>query len=189
MNKHVTIKYSSIFCKILLQKNISVCYKNILQLQQFAESFFELFCNMMSQQKNLHCVVSVCWFCLNFVNWEILKQIDKKVLDNPFKIKCHKPFNAQDWAKPIIINWQLVWGFQLDKFGSLSNDDVDGSENHAKKNEFASFQTLSRLFGPTQFVKCGQFLLDLNSSRALSNFEKRKENSSSYVHVLHKTSH
>ena len=39
----------------------------------------------------------------------------------------------------------LVWGFQLGKFESLSND--------AKKNEFASFQTLSRLFGPTRFVK------------------------------------
>lgn len=95
MNKHVTTKYSSI-CKILLQKNISVCYKSILQLQQFAESFLELLCNMMSQQKNLHAAISVCGFCLNFVNWEILKQIDKKVLDNPFKIKCHKPFNAQD---------------------------------------------------------------------------------------------
>ena len=67
MNKHVTTKYSSI-CKTLLQKNISVCYKNILQLQQFAESFLELFCNMMSQQKNLHSAISVCGFCLSFVN-------------------------------------------------------------------------------------------------------------------------
>ena len=31
--------------------------------------------------------------------------------------------------------------------GTLSNYDDDSSENIAKKNEFASFQTLSRLFG------------------------------------------
>ena len=38
--------------------------------------------------------------------------------------------------------------------GSLSDDDEndDGSENVAK-NEFASCQTLSSLFGPAQFVK------------------------------------
>ena len=39
--------------------------------------------------------------------------------------------------------------------GSLmSNDDDNGSENIAKKNEFASFQILSRLFGTVQFVRC-----------------------------------
>ena len=31
--------------------------------------------------------------------------------------------------------------------GTLSNYDDDSSENITKKNEFASFQTLSRLFG------------------------------------------
>ena len=31
------------------------------------------------------------------------------------------------------------------------------------KNEFASFQTLSRLFGPAQLHKCRRFLLGLNS--------------------------
>ena len=84
------------FAKFFSKKKFLYVTRNILQLQQFAESFLELFCNMMSQQKNLHSAISVCGFCLNFVNWEKLKQIDKKVLDNPFKIKCHKPFNAQD---------------------------------------------------------------------------------------------
>ena len=45
----------------------------------------------------------------------------------------------------------------------LSNDDDDGSENITKKNEFASFQTLSRLFGTAQFVKCGRLFQELNS--------------------------
>ena len=40
------------------------------------------------------------------------------------------------------------------KLARLSSHDEDGSENVAKKNEFASFQTSSRLFGPAQFVKC-----------------------------------
>ena len=54
----------------------------------------------------------------------------------------------------------------------------------AKKNEFAFFQTQSGLFGPAQYVNAGDF-----SWRwiLLFKFKKRKENSSSYVHVLHKT--
>ena len=59
--------------------------------------------------------------------------------------------------------------------GPLSNDGEDGSENDAKKNEFASFQTLSRLFGPTQFVKCGQFLLDLNSSGLYATSKRERK--------------
>ena len=53
------------------------------------------------------------------------------------------------------------------------------------KDEFAFFQTLSRLFDPAQFVKCTR----LNSYGPLSSFKKKKEYSSSYVHVLHKKSH
>ena len=33
------------------------------------------------------------------------------------------------------------------------DDGDDGSENVAKKNEFAFFQTLSRIFGFAQFVE------------------------------------
>ena len=40
------------------------------------------------------------------------------------------------------------------KLGTLSNDDDGGgSENIIKKNEFASFQTLSHKFGTAEFVK------------------------------------
>ena len=35
--------------------------------------------------------------------------------------------------------------------------------NRRQKNKFASFQTLSRLFEPAQFVKCRRFRLELNS--------------------------
>ena len=45
----------------------------------------------------------------------------------------------------------------------LRNDDDEGSENVAKKNEFAFFQTLSRIFGFAQFVKWRRFFLKLNS--------------------------
>ena len=45
----------------------------------------------------------------------------------------------------------------------LSNDDDEGSENVAKKNEFAFFQTLSRIFGFAQFVKWRRCFLKLNS--------------------------
>ena len=46
---------------------------------------------------------------------------------------------------------------------TLSNDDDDGSENVAKKNEFEFFQTKSRLFGPAKNVKCRRLFLVLNS--------------------------
>ena len=42
-----------------------------------------------------------------------------------------------------------------------AHDDDDGNENIAK-DEFVSFQTLPILFGPALFVKCRQFLLELN---------------------------
>ena len=45
--------------------------------------------------------------------------------------------------------------------GTLSNDDDDGCEN-ITKNEFASFQTLLRLFGTAQFLKCRRLFLELN---------------------------
>ena len=48
--------------------------------------------------------------------------------------------------------------------GSLSKDDNDDvSENVGKKNEFAFFQFLSRLFGPSQYVKCRWLFLEVNS--------------------------
>ena len=57
------------------------------------------------------------------------------------------------------------------------------------KKEFAFFQTQLRLFGPAQYVKCRQLFLELNSyGFQFFKFKKRKENSSSYVHILHKTS-
>ena len=67
--------------KYFSKKTFLYVTKNILQHQQFFESFLELFRNMMSQQKNLHSAISACGFCLNFVNWEMLKQIDKNVLN------------------------------------------------------------------------------------------------------------
>ena len=57
--------------------------------------------------------------------------------------------------------FSIAWSW-LVLLGNLSNNDDDGSENVAIKNEFASFQTFSYLFSPLQFVKCRWFFLDLN---------------------------
>ena len=49
---------------------------------------------------------------------------------------------------------------------------------------------LSRLFEPAQIVKCRPAISpEVEFLRTLSRFKKRKENLSSYVHFLHKTSH
>ena len=52
--------------------------------------------------------------------------------------------------------------FLARSFSVLQYDD-DSIENITKKSEFASFQTLSRLFGTSQFVKCRRLFLELNS--------------------------
>ena len=81
-----------------------------------------------------------------------------------------------------------VFHFQRYSVGTLSNDhDNHGSKNVAKKlicvlsNLIASVWTRSICQMQATFPGV-EFL------RILFKFKKRKENSSSYVHVLHKTS-
>ena len=57
----------------------------------------------------------------------------------------------------------------------LRNDDDEGSENVAKKNEFAFFQTLSRIFGFAQFVKWRRFFLELNSHGFYPGSQRERE--------------
>ena len=54
-------------------------------------------------------------------------------------------------------------GLVLERIGTLSKDDDDGNENVGEKNDFAFFQTYTRLFGPSQYVKCRRLFLELNS--------------------------
>ena len=54
----------------------------------------------------------------------------------------------------------------------------------------ATQANLSRVFGPAQIVKCRPAISPgVEFLRTLSRFKKRKENLSSYLHFLHKTSH
>ena len=57
----------------------------------------------------------------------------------------------------------------------LSNNDDEGSENVAKKNEFAFFQTLSRIFGFAQFVKWRRCFLELNSHGFYPGSQRERE--------------
>ena len=61
-----------------------------------------------------------------------------------------------------------------------------------KKNKLASFQTLLRLsWNPLNLSYMSDFSrIESNSfEKTLSRFKKRKDKSSSYIHVLHKTTH
>ena len=71
--------------------------------------------------------------------------------------------------------------------GTLRNDDDDGSENVAKKMNLSSFK-LNRVY--LDPIKCQMQATfpGVEFLRILLRFKKRKEDSSSYVHVLHKTS-
>ena len=74
-----------------------------------------------------------------------------------------------------------------DVLGTLSNDDDDRSENVAKKMNLSSFK-LNRVY--LDPIKCQMQATfpGVEFLRILFRFKKRKEDSSSYVHVLHKTS-
>ena len=71
--------------------------------------------------------------------------------------------------------------------GTWTEDDDDGSVNVGKKMNLRSFK-LNRVFGPAQYVKMQATFPEVEFLRILFRFKKRKENSSSYVHVLYKTS-
>ena len=75
---------------------------------------------------------------------------------------------------------------QYFSLGTLSNDDDDGSENFAKKINLRSFKLNRVYLDPHNMSNAG----DVSWSWILKGFKfkKRKENSSSYVHVLHNTS-
>ena len=64
----------------------------------------------------------------------------------------------------------------------LSNDDDDSSENVAKKLNLPPFKCYRVYLELLNLSNVGEFL------RTLSRFRKEKENSSSYVHFLYKTS-
>ena len=71
--------------------------------------------------------------------------------------------------------------------GTLNKDDDHGSENVGKKR----ICVLSNLFASTWTRSIRQMQATfpgVEFLRILVRFKKRKENSSSYVHVLHKTS-
>ena len=75
--------------------------------------------------------------------------------------------------------------------GTLSNDDDDGSENVAKKLNSFKNCVLSNLLASIWTRSICQMQATfpgVEFLRILFRFKKRKENSSSYVHVLHKTS-
>ena len=82
--------------------------------------------------------------------------------------------------------WSSTFLRLNDTIGTLSKDDDDGSGNVGKKMNLRSFK-LNGVFGPAQYVKMQATFVKVEFLRILFRFKKRKENSSSYVHVLHKT--
>ena len=70
--------------------------------------------------------------------------------------------------------------------GTLSNDDDHGNENVAKKGNLRSFKLNRVYLDPLNMSNAGEFP-GVEFLRILFKFKKRKENSSSYVHVFHKT--
>ena len=86
--------------------------------------------------------------------------------------------------------WRVLVNMYI--LGTLSDDDDDdddddGSENVAKKMNLSSFK-LNRVY--LDPIKCQMQATfpGVEFLRILFRFKKRKEDSSSYVHVLHKTS-
>ena len=71
------------------------------------------------------------------------------------------------------------------------DDDDDGSENVAKKMNLLPFKDSNSIASvSTRSISCQNTISPgVELLRTLSRFRKRMENSMSYVHVLHITSH
>ena len=72
------------------------------------------------------------------------------------------------------------------------DDDDDGSENVAKKMNLRPFKDSNSIASVcTRSISCQMKTISpgVELLRTLSRFRKRMENSMSYVHVLHLTSH
>ena len=86
-------------------------------------------------------------------------QLEREFIWEKSWLLCH-------WKQRSRMLWlshrdRVAWAGWVKVSGTLSNDD-DGCEI-ITKNEFASFQTLLRLFGTAQFLKCRRLFLELNS--------------------------
>ena len=75
----------------------------------------------------------------------------------------------------------------IESIWTLSKDDDDGSENYSKKMNLRSFK-LNRVYLDHSLCQMQATFPGVEFLRILFRFKKMKENSSSYVHVLHKTS-
>ena len=82
----------------------------------------------------------------------------------------------EGWGKWMMQRLHEEWlpGNVAPRTWSLSTNEGDGYENVTQKNEFALLQTL-RLFHLVQFVKCCQFLLEINSWRLHRKSGKEKQ--------------
>ena len=68
----------------------------------------------------------------------------------------------------------------------IGNDDDNGSENVAKRMNLRSFK-LNRVYLDRSICQIQATFPGAEFLRILFKFKKRKENSSSHVHFLHKT--
>ena len=69
----------------------------------------------------------------------------------------------------------------------LSNNDYDGSKNVYKTMNSRPFKLQRVYLDPPPICRMQAIFARVELIQTLSRFTKRKENSSSYVHVLHKT--
>ena len=85
---------------------------------------------------------------------------------------------------PHLYSWKKLWVV----IGTLSKDDDDGSENVAKKMNLRSFKLNRVYLDPLKMSNAGDFSWSWILKDFIHGIKKRKENSSSYGHVLNKTS-
>ena len=83
---------------------------------------------------------------------------------------------------------QLPFSSPFESLGTLSKDDDDGSENVTKKKWICVLWNLIASVWTRSVCQIQAIFPGVRFLRIIFKFKKRKENSSSYVHVLHKAS-
>ena len=129
----------------------------------------------------LHCVV--------IVTFAREKKEREPLFKQTLKVKFH--IITSLWVvfgpSTLISKWRWLSRVQYLVLGTLSNYDDNGSENFAKK-WICVLSNLIKSIWTRSICQMQATFPGVEFARILFKFKKRKENSSSYVHVLHKTS-
>ena len=121
------------------------------------------------------------FYWLTFQKWAIISRLI--VFTDKFDQCLYRCQNAS-----AIVLFKNVLSWLTDLLGTLSKDDEDGSENVGKKKWICVLSNWIASIWTRSICQIQATFPGVKFLRILFRFKKMNENSSSYIHVLHKSS-